>query len=200
MIWLAALAGYLIGSTPTAGWIGRRFGIDLRSEGSGNPGANNARMLGGMRLAATILVIEIAKGAGAVLLGVSLDGSRGGLVAGLAALAGNVVNVWYRFSGGQGLGISAGILLAAWPWFFPVVVGAIAGTAYITRSSARAAIAAMTALVSGAVISAISGFPDGWGIGDPEVAVLALGMVAIVTPKQLVKLRARTTSSEDASA
>ena len=147
MIWLAALAGYLIGSTPTAGWIGRRFGIDLRSEGSGNPGANNARMLGGMRLAATILVIEIAKGAGAVLLGVSLDGSRGGLVAGLAALAGNVVNVWYRFSGGQGLGISAGILLAAWPWFFPVVVGAIAGTAYITRSSARAAIAAMTALV-----------------------------------------------------
>lgn len=197
MIWLAALVGYLMGSTPTAGWIGRRYGVDLRSEGSGNPGANNARVLGGMRLAATVLVVEIAKGAGAVLLGISIAGSRGGLIAGLAALAGNVFNVWYRFSGGQGLGISAGILLAAWPWFLPVVVGAIAATAYFTRSSARAAVAAMAAMVTGAIISVVSGFPDGWGIGDPEVAVLAIGMIAIATPKQIAKLRSRPAPSED---
>lgn len=197
MIWLAGLAGYLIGSTPTAGLIARRFGVDLRSEGSGNPGANNARVLGGMRLAAAVLVVEIAKGAAAVLVGISIAGSWGGLVAGLGALAGNVANVWYRFSGGQGLGISSGILLAAWPWLLPVVVGAIAGTAYATRSSARAAIAAMVALVAGAIISVVSGFPDGWGIGDPEVAVLAIGMIAIVTPKQIGKLRSRRSPSEN---
>jgi glycerol-3-phosphate acyltransferase PlsY len=200
VIWLALLVGYLIGSTPTAGWIGRLYGVDLRTEGSGNPGANNARVLGGMRLAATVLVVEIAKGAVAVLLGISIGGSLGGLFAGLAALAGNVANVWYRFSGGQGLGISAGILLAAWPWFLPVVVGVIGSTAYFTRSSARAAIAAGVALIAGAIISVVSGYPEGWGIGDPEVAALAVGMIAIVTPKQIGKLRSRTAASEDPTA
>lgn len=197
MIWLTAIAGYLIGSLPTAGWMARAHGIDLRAAGSKNPGANNARVLGGMRLAATVLVIEIGKGVLAVALGSSLAGPTGGLVAGLAALAGNVVNVWYRFGGGQGLGISAGILLGAWPWFFPIAVAVIGGTAYLTRSSARAAVAAMAALVGGAMVSLLFGYPRGWGIGDPRVAWLALGMIAIITPKQVAKLRSSMTVSED---
>lgn len=199
MIWLTAVAGYLIGSLPTAGWVARRQGLDLRAAGSGNPGANNARVLGGTRLAAVILMIEIAKGAAAVAIGASLAGPTGGLLAGLAALVGNVANIWYRLSGGQGLGISAGILLAAWPWFLPAVVGVIGGTAYLTRSSARAAIAAMIALIGGAIVSLVFGYPRGWGIGDPQVAIMAIGMIAIVTPKQIGKLRSATPPSNDAA-
>lgn len=189
MIVLAAAAGYLIGSIPTAGWIGRIVGIELRSQGSGNPGANNARRLGGTRVAAAILLVEIGKGVAAVFAGISVAGSAGGAAAGLAALAGNIYNVWYRFEGGQGLGISAGILLAAWPLFLPIAVGVIAGVTAVTRRTAKAALAAMVVLVIGAMASFTLGYPSGWGIGDPESGLLALGMVALITPKQIVKLR-----------
>src|SRR5690606_27985836 len=49
----ALVVGYLVGSAPTADWLARRRGIDLRSTGSGNPGTNNALRTGGPRLAAS---------------------------------------------------------------------------------------------------------------------------------------------------
>lgn len=189
MIVLAAVVGYLVGATPTADWVGRAAGIDLRSGGSGNPGANNARRLGGTRLAAAILIVEIGKGAVAVATGIALAGSSGGVAAGIGALSGNVYNVWYRFKGGQGLGISAGILLAAWPLYFPVVLVVITIVTAVTRRTAKAALATMAALIIGAVLSFTSGYPSGWGVGDPESGVLALGMVVLITPKQVAKLR-----------
>lgn len=192
MIVLAAIAGYLLGSVPTAGWIARAAGVDLRSDGSRNPGANNARRLGGSRLAFAILIIEIGKGAAAVIAGVGLAGSSGGVAAGLGALAGNIYNVWYRFEGGQGLGISAGILLAAWPLYFPVALGVIGVFTAVTRRTAKAALAAMVALMIGAVLSVTTGYPSGWGLGDPAAGFLALGMIVLITPKQVVKLRTST--------
>ena len=185
----AALVGYLLGSLPTAAWIASVSGIDLRSEGSGNPGANNARRLGGTRLAAAILLVEIAKGGLAVAAGVALAGPGGGAAAGLGALAGNIYNVWYRLDGGQGLGISAGILIAAWPLYFPAVLAVIDAVVFATRSSARAALTAMVALAIGAAVSFTAGYPQGWGIGNPEVGMLALGMIVLITPKQIGKLR-----------
>ncbi len=189
MILVAALVGYLLGSIPTAGWIGRAAGIDLQAEGSKNPGANNARRLGGTRLAAAILIVEIGKGAAAVFAGVLIAGSAGGAAAGLGALAGNIYNAWYRFTGGQGLGISAGILTAAWPLFFPIPLAVIAAVAFKTRRTANAALAAMLVLIVGAGISFTTGYPAGWGLGDPESGLLALGMVVLITPKQVAKLR-----------
>ncbi len=189
MIFLAAVAAYLIGSIPTAGWIGRASGVDLRSDGSRNPGANNARRLGGARLAASILFVEIGKGAVAVVTGIALAGSAGGVAAGVAALAGNIYNIWYHFEGGQGLGISAGILLAAWPLYLPVALGVIAVVTALTRRTAKAALVAMVALIVGAMVSFTTGYPAGWGVGDPASGILALGMVVLITPKQIEKLR-----------
>lgn len=189
MIALAAAVAYVLGSIPTAGWIGRAAGLDLRSAGSGNPGANNARRLGGTRLAAAILIVEIGKGAAAVIAGIGLAGVAGGVVGGLGALTGNIYNVWYRFGGGQGLGISAGILLAAWPLYLPIALGVIGTVTAVTRRTAKAALAAMVALIIGAVLSFTVGYPSGWGLGDPESGFLALGMVVLITPKQITKLR-----------
>ncbi|MBT8240379.1 MAG: glycerol-3-phosphate acyltransferase, partial [Acidimicrobiia bacterium] len=141
------------------------------------------------RIASAILVVEIAKGAATVCAGVGMARFAGGAAAGLGALAGNIYNVWYRFDGGQGLGISAGILLAAWPLFFPITLGVIAAVTAVTRRTAKAALAAMAVLLIGAVASFTFGYPSGWGIGDPEAGVLAIGMVALITPKQIAKLR-----------
>ena len=65
----AAVIGFLIGTIPTATMIARRLGVDLLGGGSKNPGANNALRLGGRRLGAIVLGIEIAKGAAAFIIG-----------------------------------------------------------------------------------------------------------------------------------
>lgn len=111
----AGIVGYLIGSLPTAEWLGKRAAVDLRREGSTNPGTNNALRLAGPRLAAAVLTTEMAKGVIAVVAGVALAGDIGAVLAGVGAVTGNVFNSYYRFRGGKGLGISAGVLTAIWP-------------------------------------------------------------------------------------
>lgn len=189
MIAVAAGLGYLIGSVPSAAWIARLSGIDLRQDGSQNPGANNARALGGVRLGATVLLVEIVKGVAAVAGGATLAGSGGATAAGIGALAGNVYNVWYHFAGGQGLGITAGILLGAWPTWLPVVLVVIAGVTALTRSTAKAALCALTAIALGAVAQSAVDLPAAWGVDDPLVRVLAAGLIVFIAPKQIRKLR-----------
>lgn len=74
-ILLSPIVGYLIGSLPTAEWLGRLIGVDLRDEGSKNPGTNNALRLGGPALAA-------------------LGGDVGAVLAAIGAALGNVYNMY----------------------------------------------------------------------------------------------------------
>ena len=81
----AALCGYLLGSLAFGVWCGRLLGIDLRRGGSGNPGATNVQRLAGWRAGLVVLLLDMAKGAAAVLLARALWGAPAGLAAGLAA-------------------------------------------------------------------------------------------------------------------
>ena len=65
----AVAAGYLVGSIPVAGVVGRRRGVDLRAVGDRNPGWWNARATWGARGAAPVLAGDVAKGVVAGLLG-----------------------------------------------------------------------------------------------------------------------------------
>ena len=178
--------GYLIGGIPTADGWARRSGIDLRAAGSANPGANNALRLGGRRLAAAVLASEIAKGALSVLLGALLAGDLGMALAGAGATAGNVLNPYRRFRGGQGLGISAGVLVAAVPIAGATGLAVVAFVVKVTRRTAPAALAAVVAVVGSSVWLPV--VP--WGITDSGAAtLLAVAIAAVVTPKQLIKLR-----------
>jgi acyl phosphate:glycerol-3-phosphate acyltransferase len=196
MILLAALVGYLIGATPTAAWIARWMkGIDLRQVGSGNPGANNALQTGGPSLAATVLMVEMAKGAGAVLVGGQVGGEYEALAAGLGAIAGNLYNLYYRFRGGKGLGITAGVLLAAWPTvFIPSILVIVLG-AKITRSSGAAAIIAIVALNLMALVWIGFGLPMAWGLSrDTTLLILASGAGIMIWPKHWGIARFRSSS------
>jgi glycerol-3-phosphate acyltransferase PlsY len=186
LILLAGGVGYLIGSLPTAEALGRVWGVDLRHDGSKNPGANNARRLGGLPLAILILVVEIAKGAGSVALGSVLAGPGGAAVAGVAAAAGNVYNVWYGFAGGKGLGISAGVILAAWPTVFVPIIVVIITAALVSRGSGIAALAAIGAINVFAVIWVAKDLPTGWGEPTgPYLFVISIGLSAVIIRKHL---------------
>jgi len=66
---LGLLISYLIGSIPTGYLFGRwTKGIDLRQHGSGNLGATNAFRVLGKKIGAIVLILDILKGAAAILL------------------------------------------------------------------------------------------------------------------------------------
>jgi glycerol-3-phosphate acyltransferase PlsY len=186
---VAWLIGYSIGTIPTAAWLARARGIDLRQGGSGNPGANNARQLGGMSLAAAVLFVEMGKGAAAVIAGNALAEEAGAIVAGLGAIAGNVYNVWYRFKGGKGLGIAAGVMLALWPVGLLVLLATIAGGAMLTRSSGKATLIALAMAIAASVAWWMWEWDNAWGAPARLLPALALGTVAMIFPKHLTDAR-----------
>ncbi|OYW83676.1 MAG: acyl-phosphate glycerol 3-phosphate acyltransferase [Sphingobium sp. 32-64-5] len=112
--------GYLLGSIPFGILLTRLGGAgDLRQIGSGNIGATNVLRTGRKGLAATTLVLDLAKGMVAVWLGVRLMGSdalvHGGAMAGVMAFIGHCYPVWLRFAGGKGVATMMGVCLAlAW--------------------------------------------------------------------------------------
>ncbi len=185
VIVVAALVGYLIGSIPTANGLAKLWGVDLRSGGTGNPGANNARRLGGYALAAAVLSVEMSKGVIAVVAGSFLADDIGAVLAGIGAIAGNVNNVWYRFQGGKGLAISAGVLLAAWPVALPFLLVLLALGAAVTRSSGIGALITLGGVVAGAILWSLLEWPHGWGVRPDTLLFLAPALVVLLTPKHL---------------
>lgn len=180
MTLLAALVGYAIGALPTADGIGRLWGVRLRSEGSRNPGANNARRLGGIGLAAVILLLEISKGLLAVVIGVTMADESGAVAGALGAVGGNVYNVWYRFAGGKGLAISAGALIGIWPTVLIPVLAILVVVVKMTGSSGAATVVAILALALFAVAWWLLDLTTAWGIDTGPLLLAAAGGLGLI--------------------
>ena len=188
MIW-ALLPGYAIGSPPSADIIARLRGHNLRDSSTGNPGTANALRVAGRSTAAVILTIDMAKGAIAVMVGAGLGDTGGSMAAGLAAIAGQVFNPWFRFRGGRGLGIAAGVTAVAWPPGVLVVLPITALGARFLRA-AGGAIVGLAAYSVAAVLWAANDWPTWWGMPADDLLVwLAIGVVALIAPKFVGDLR-----------
>lgn len=148
------LLAYLLGATPTSLWVGKAaYGVDLRTEGSGNLGATNTLRVLGWRAALPVLVFDMFKGwlPAALFAGWAGVGSFGWTLAfGGAAILGHVFSVWARFRGGKGVATSAGVFLALAPW--AVLVGLVVffglalTTRYVSLGSIMAAVAVPVAV------------------------------------------------------
>lgn len=113
--WTAALAvvfSYLLGNLSPATIMGKLYGVDIRSAGSGNPGTTNTFREIGPAAAGITLLVDILKGVIAVLLGKYLAG--GGIIeyiCGTAVFLGHIWPVFYRFKGGKGIATGFGVML-----------------------------------------------------------------------------------------
>jgi glycerol-3-phosphate acyltransferase PlsY len=124
------VAGYLLGSIPSGFLAGRWLkGIDIRQEGSGSTGATNVLRVVGKGPALAVFVVDVLKGALAVLLakavleplgqplsanGWQIDGWI--VLAGLAGLAGHIWPIWLGWKGGKAVATGLGMLLGvSWP-------------------------------------------------------------------------------------
>jgi glycerol-3-phosphate acyltransferase PlsY len=173
VLWIAPaaalVAGYLFGSIPFGLLLTRISGAgDLRSIGSGNIGATNVLRTGRKGLAALTLILDIAKGAAAVLLARWINPDYA-LLGGLAAFLGHCYPVWLRFRGGKGVATFLGIGLAlAWPVGLVYASVWLAALALFRYSS----VGGMAAAVSAPVAAAL------WG--EFEMAILFLVLTVIV--------------------
>ena len=161
----AGIAGYLVGTTPSADVAARLAtggATDLRRTGSGNPGAVNAMAALGKAWGWGVLFADIAKGALACVAGGRLAGPVGANLAGTAAVLGHCYPVWNGFRGGKGVAVSSGQCLATFPAYFPIDLGVawVAG-----RRGGRAlpatAVASAVWVASGALWWRRS-WPNGW--------------------------------------
>ncbi len=135
-------------------------------------------------LALTVLMVELAKGLGAVRLGFMLEGDAGVVAAGVGAVAGNVYSIWYGFKGGKGLAITAGVLLATAPVLLLPTALVLVLVVVPTKSSGTATLAAIVVLNAAAATWWLQGWSTLWGIGPgPLLLTLSLGMTLVLWPR-----------------
>lgn len=117
------LTAYLLGSLPSAVWIGKFFyGIDIRQHGSGNAGATNTFRVLGKKAALPVLFFDILKGWAAVMVSYFVADMLGReefnslqLTLGAAAIIGHIYPVFASFKGGKGVATLLGVTAAIHP-------------------------------------------------------------------------------------
>ena len=170
---IAVLIAYLIGSVSFAVIVSRAFGLaDPRSYGSGNPGATNVLRSGSRPAAVATLLLDALKGALPVIVAARLGLGEGVVAAvGVAAFAGHLWPVFFRFRGGKGVATAAGVLLALNPWLgLATLASWVIVAAFLRYSSLAAVVAAVFAPFYQVLI---------WGGGPIAVAALVMGVLLI---------------------
>ena len=119
---LILVAAYLIGSIPSALWIGKLFyNKDIRQEGSGNLGTTNTFRVLGKPAGIVVLVMDILKGTAAVSLihlSYFADVPIHPLLLGMIAVIGHMYPIFAGFRGGKAVATSAGVVLGYAPILF----------------------------------------------------------------------------------
>lgn len=146
--WGTVAAGYLIGSISFAVLLVRlKTGKDIRKEGSGNAGATNVLRAHGRTLGLLVALLDVAKGAAAVLLvrAVTAD-PRAAAAAALAAILGHVFPLYYGFRGGKGVATAVGAFLVLAPYPALACIGVFVAVVWLSRYVSLGSVVAMTLL------------------------------------------------------
>ncbi len=115
---------YLLGSIPTAVWVGKRFfGLDVREHGSKNAGATNTFRVLGKKPGIAVLIVDVLKGLLAVFLPQLFIVSdvpynemvNIKIIASVFVIIGHVFPLFAKFKGGKGVATSLGVIFALHP-------------------------------------------------------------------------------------
>lgn len=190
------IAAYLLGSLSGALLLGRAYGIDLRTVGSGNAGATNAMRARGPAFAFWVALIDVLKGVLAATLvaewmlpGVAVDPELPRTwIAPLCAAAGVVGHVypwWFDMRGGKG----AATLLGAYGALAPELIVPVVAVWLLTLT--------MTGYVGLATVlaAAIAPIYVATAIDDPPLLAFCVAMaifIAYTHRSNLARLRAGT--------
>jgi glycerol-3-phosphate acyltransferase PlsY len=165
--------GYLLGSMPWGYWLPRMIkGVDIRTLGSGNPGATNVWRSLGFKLGFAVALLDMAKGFAAALLGRWLGDDLIGVAAGVAASAGHWRPLFLGFAkAGKTVATTGGVGLAIAPF---AALAAAAVWIVVFVATRYASVASMVAAVSLPVLA------FAFGASWPVLAFTSGAAVAIV--------------------
>ncbi|MFS8616677.1 MAG: glycerol-3-phosphate 1-O-acyltransferase PlsY [Solitalea sp.] len=151
---IALLLAYLLGSIPTAVWLGKIFyGIDIREYGSGNAGATNTFRVLGKKAGIPVMLIDMLKGFAATNIAFIFSINNPGTIPfinfqlslGITAVMGHIFPVYAGFRGGKGIATLFGMILAiqseAAMYCVVVFVVMLLLTRYVSLSSMMASFA-----------------------------------------------------------
>jgi glycerol-3-phosphate acyltransferase PlsY len=167
---LALVAAYLIGGIPFGYLVVKwRTGADVRASGSGNIGATNVLRTTGRSAGILTLLLDIAKGAGAVWLTDTLTGGNIHWMSAsaLAVMAGHAFPIFLKFHGGKAVAsfVGAYLYLAPLPMLAVLIVW-VAAVAYTRQVSMGSILAAGT-------------FPLAvWLLMQPPLSLLAASIIS----------------------
>lgn len=187
---------YLLGSIPTAVWIGKIFyNVDVRNEGSKSSGATNTIRVLGLRAGIPVLVFDAFKGWIAVWLGIiskmPLSHEYFALflvTLAMAAVLGHVFPLFAGFRGGKGVATLLGIAVALFPYEIMILVGVFVIVFLLTRFVSLSSITA----------SVCFPFVSYFIIGSHELAyIIFTVIVAIFVPLTHLKNIKRLLKGEE---
>lgn len=175
----AFFGAYLCGSVPYGLLLGRLAGLgDIRKAGSGNIGATNVLRLGGKKLGAITLLLDMLKGFIPVLVAKAYHMDYA-VVAALGAFVGHLFPLWLNFRGGKGVATAIGVLTALW-WQVGVAIVCIwILTAMISRYSS---LSALTAFGVAPVLALVL-------TGDYQVSLVTLLITVVIWIRHHANIR-----------
>lgn len=165
---LAVVISYLIGSIPVGVLVARTRGINIMEHGSGNIGTTNVWRNLGPAYGLFVLVMDMAKGVVAVLIGRHFGGVETELLAAFGALCGHSWSVFLRFKGGKIVATGAGVVLAISP-----VVTLAAGVVLLTTLG-------VSRYVSLSSIMAAITVPVAMAVLDMDMLYIIFGIILMV--------------------
>lgn len=156
MLALGGLVAYLIGSIPSAVWIGREFyGIDVREKSSKNAGATNTIRVLGLLPGIFVLGIDAFKGWMAVYMAnffgrfyTDIWGMVSGaeyltyykLVLGVIAVVGHALPIYVGFKGGKGVATMFGVIIGVFDRLLPLILAVFIITFVLSKFISLASI------------------------------------------------------------
>jgi glycerol-3-phosphate acyltransferase PlsY len=156
------ILAYLLGSIPSAVWVGQAFyGLDVREYGSGNAGATNTFRVLGKKAGVGVLALDVIKGFTAASLINYLPAISPvfhktqyinlQLLFGLCSVIGHLFPVFAAFKGGKGIATLFGMLIAI-HWLSALIcvllfISILFLTRFVSLSSISAAIAFPISLI-----------------------------------------------------
>lgn len=186
---LAASAGlgYVAGMLPSAEIAAKAAGAgDIRSLGTGNPGAANAIGQLGKGWGYAVLAADIAKSSAAATVGRRIAGDTGAHVAASAAVAGHCYPANKGFKGGKGVATSVGQCVATFPaYFFPDLALAAVTSAlpWWKQRAHMATVISAAAWTGAATLWWRKGWSNLWG----PAPTAALPVAAVVTSAMMLQ-------------
>lgn len=150
---LFCISAYLLGSIPTAVWVGKWFyHIDIREHGSGNAGATNTLRVLGAKVALPVFIFDVFKGFLMPFLAHHFinkfptisDFYLFPILIGFMAVIGHIYPLFAGFRGGKGvatlLGMMLGIATIPSLLSFGVFIIVLIATKYVSVGSLTAGI------------------------------------------------------------